>query len=159
MDSLDLHRKFMEMAIEVGTENVKKGGGPFGAVIVKNGEIISVGVNRVTSTHDPTAHAEVNAIRNACSKLENFELRDCILYTSCEPCPMCLSATYWARIKTVYYAATREDAANANFDDDFIYKEIPLHPKERSIPCLHIDVTNNLQPFNVWSGLDNKTLY
>ncbi|PGK52420.1 tRNA-specific adenosine deaminase [Priestia megaterium] len=159
MDLLDSHRKFMKIAIEAGTENVKKGGGPFGAVIVKDGKVIAVGVNRVTSSHDPTAHAEVNAIRTACSKLSDFELKGCILYTSCEPCPMCLSASYWARIDSIYYAATRQDAANANFDDDFIYKEIPLNPQNRSIPCVHINTSINLQPFDTWREQENKTLY
>src|SRR3990167_1516342 len=120
-----LHKKFMSHAIRLSiTKMVEGKGGPFGAVVVKNGKIIAEGFNKVTSTNDPSAHAEVVAIRNACKKLKSFQLTGCEIYTSCEPCPMCLGAIYWARPDRVYFANTREDAANIGFDDQFIYEEI-----------------------------------
>ncbi|HOF08203.1 MAG TPA: nucleoside deaminase, partial [Bacteroidales bacterium] len=117
---------FLKLAIELAKENVKNGGGPFGAVIVKDGQIIAKGTNRVTSHNDPTAHAEIVAIRQACEKLNDFQLTDCIIYSSCEPCPMCLGAIYWARPKKLVFAADKFDAANAGFDDSMIYDEIQL---------------------------------
>ncbi len=126
--------EFMRLAIELATGNVTSGaGGPFGAVIVRDGRVIATGTNLVTSTSDPTAHDEVVAIRNACRELGDFSLKDCVIYTSCEPCPMCLAAIYWARIPRVYYGNTRADAAAIGFDDDFIYQQIPLAPEKRSI--------------------------
>ena len=122
--------QFMRQAIDLAVENVKCGGGPFGAVIVRNGEVVATGVNRVTSQNDPTAHAEVSAIRAACLKLGVFDLSGCVIYTSCEPCPMCLGAIYWAHIDKIYYGANKLDAAAANFDDSFIYRELEL-PKEK----------------------------
>ena len=122
----------MRRAIALSEESVKNGGGPFGAVIARKGEIIAEAANRVTLDHDPTAHAEVSAIRLASSKLGTFNLSGCDIYTSCEPCPMCLGAIYWARLDNVYYANNREDAANIGFDDDFIYHEMALKPSERS---------------------------
>jgi len=117
------HEYFMEKAIELSLDNMRSGkGGPFGAIIVKDGKIVGSGANHVTSENDPTAHAEVVAIRDACKNLGTFQLDDCIIYTSCEPCPMCLGAIYWARPKAIYYANTRVDAANIGFDDDFIYE-------------------------------------
>src|ERR1700676_1233144 len=125
---------FMKRAISLALDNVRSGGGPFAALIVKEGRIIAEGANRVTSTNDPTAHAEVVAIRGACRVLADFQLTDCDLYTTCEPCPMCLGAIYWARPARVFYAATATDAASAGFDDSFIYAELRLAPTERRIP-------------------------
>ena len=125
---------FMRQAIHIAVENVKNGGGPFGAVIVKGNEIIATGVNRVTSNHDPTAHAEVNAIRAACAKLNTFDLSGCYIYTSCEPCPMCLGAIYWSHIDRIYYGCNKTDAALAGFDDSFIYEELALKREERHKP-------------------------
>ena len=116
------HEDFMRQAIALAVENVKSGGGPFGAVIVKDGKVVATGVNRVTSDNDPTAHAEVNAIRKACMLLGTFDLSGCVLYTSCEPCPMCLGAIYWAHLDKIYYGANQRDAASANFDDSYIYR-------------------------------------
>jgi guanine deaminase len=128
------NENFMREAIKLADEGMASGrGGPFGCVVVRRGAIIGRGNNRVTSTNDPTAHAEVVAIRDACANLETFQLTDCELYTSCEPCPMCLSAIYWARIPTVYYGNTRQDAADIGFDDDFIYQQVPLAPEKRAI--------------------------
>ncbi len=127
-------RDFLRMAIELARQGMNNNeGGPFGALVVKDGQIIGRGNNRVTSSNDPTAHAEVVAIRDACQSLGHFQLEDCVLYTSCEPCPMCLGAIYWARPDRIVFAASREDAAAAGFDDDFIYEEINLLPAERSI--------------------------
>lgn len=134
-------------------------GGPFGAVIVKNNEVIATGWNNVTSSNDPTAHAEVTAIRNACKKLNTFDLSGCELYTSCEPCPMCLSAIYWARIDKIYYANTRKDAADINFDDDFIYNEIPLPNNKRKIPMEQIGRKEAIKVFEMWSNKIDKTEY
>jgi tRNA(Arg) A34 adenosine deaminase TadA len=121
-----MNKEYMRKAIDLAIENVKNGGGPFGAVIVKNGEIVSTGVNRVTANNDPTAHAEVGAIRAACEKLGTFMLDGCEIYSSCEPCPMCLGAIYWAHIDRLYYGCNKSDAADAGFDDSFIYKELEL---------------------------------
>ncbi len=152
-------KEFMTAAIRLATENVKNGGGPFGAVIVKNNEIIGAGVNTVTSSNDPTAHAEINAIRNACSHLSDFQLNDCEIYSSCEPCPMCLGAIYWARPKAIYYAASKKDAADAGFDDSFIYEEIPKQPQERTIITTEILHENKLEPFISWNEMEEKTKY
>ena len=134
-------------------------GGPFGAVIVKDGKIIGEGNNRVTSTNDPTAHAEVVAIRNACSNLSSFQLEGCELYTSCEPCPMCLGAIYWARPKAIYYACTRMDAADAGFDDQFIYDELAVDFNERKIPIIQQARTESLEVFKKWKSKEDKTKY
>src|SRR5579871_4034442 len=129
-----MKEQFMRAAIRLSHVKMQANcGGPFGAVVVRKGKIVGRGWNQVTSTNDPTAHAEVGAIRDACKRLKTFQLADCELYTSCEPCPMCLSAMYWARLKRVYYANTRKDAANIGFDDDFIYKEIPLPIDKRKL--------------------------
>lgn len=128
--------EFMQMAIDASVENVANGGGPFGAVIVKDGELVATGVNRVTANSDPTAHAEVSAIRNACQKLGTFKLDGCVIYTSCEPCPMCLSAIYWSGIKKIYYGNTAIDAQEINFGDQFIYDEIDRSADKRSIPSV-----------------------
>lgn len=150
----------MARAIQLAVENVRSNqGGPFGTVIVRNGAIIAEGVNQVTSSNDPTAHAEVVAIRQACNKLGSFELKDCELYTSCEPCPMCLGAIYWARLGRVFFAALAMDAAEAGFDDSFIYREIAeLHPK-RAIPMVQIMRDEALAAFHVWRQSSNRTPY
>src|ERR1700742_2820488 len=130
-----MKKKFMGEAIRISVQMMRRGqGGPFGAVVVRNGKIVGRGWNQVTSTNDPTAHAEIVAIRDACKRLKTFQLDDCELYTSCEPCPMCLSAIYWARFKRVFYANTRKDAAKILFDDDFLYREVSLPIRKRSIP-------------------------
>lgn len=154
------NRQFMAEAIRLAKENVKNGtGGPFGAVIVKDGEVIVSCVNTVTPDNDPTAHAEVNAIREACRKLKTYQLEGCEIYASCEPCPMCLGAIYWARPSKVYYASTKEEAAGAGFDDSFIYKEITLLGNERSIPFLKIEEQGAGEEFNLWNASDSKELY
>ncbi len=151
---------FMARAIQLSIENVRSGrGGPFGAVVVKDGEIIAEGANRVTSTNDPTAHAEVLAIRQACQKLGDFELKDCELYTSCEPCPMCLGAIYWARPAHVYFACAAADAANAGFDDSFIYREIAEPLSQRSIPMIQMMREEALAAFHEWQQHPNKIDY
>lgn len=155
-----MDNRFMQMAIDLALKGMRKGeGGPFGAVIVKDGEIIGMGNNRVTGTNDPTAHAEVVAIRDACQFLSDFQLTHCTLYTTCEPCPMCLGAIYWARPDKVYYGCTRHDAAAIEFDDDFIYQEmnVPIH--NRKIPMEPFMRTEALQLFGEWSTLSDKTLY
>lgn len=156
----DHHQKFIEQAVELAVANVKSGnGGPFGALVVRNGEIVGRGANSVTTSNDPTAHAEVNAIRDACKNLKTYQLDDCVVYTSCEPCPMCLGAIYWARPKAIYYAADQNDAANAGFDDSFIYKEIALQPINRSIPACHLQTAKFNEPFEVWNILDTRKDY
>lgn len=134
-------------------------GGPFGCVIVKDGIIVGRGNNKVTSTNDPTAHAEVTAIRDACKNLDSFQLEGCEIYTSCEPCPMCLGAIYWARPDKVYFGSTQQDAANIGFDDEFIYKEIPLPYDKRSIPFEQLARDIALEPFQKWSEKEDKTRY
>lgn len=151
--------KFMQQAIDLSIENVANGGGPFGAVIVRNGEVIATGTNRVTATCDPTAHAEVSAIRAACAALGTFKLTGCTIYTSCEPCPMCLSAIYWAGIDRIYYGNTKADAKQINFDDSFIYDQIALDLSERAIPCINIMRTQALAAFRAWSEKEDKVLY
>ncbi len=150
----------MEAAIKLADADLRAGrGGPFGCVIVRRGEIVGRGSNRVTSTNDPTAHAEITAIRDACSSLQTFQLADCELYTSCEPCPMCLAAIYWARIPTVYYGNTREDAAAIGFDDNFIYEQIPLPLAERSVKMSPLLREKALETFRAWAALENKVRY
>jgi len=151
---------FMAEAISLAGQNIHNGnGGPFGAVIVKNGEIIARGSNHVTSWNDPTAHAEVVAIREACQQLDSFQLEGCEIYCSCEPCPMCLGAIYWARPDKVYFAASRKDAATAGFDDDFIYREINIEPKHRSIPTKQFMRNEALEIFGHWENSDIKIPY
>lgn len=150
----------MQQAIKIAQQGMDNNeGGPFGCVIVRHGEIIAEGNNRVTITNDPTAHAEMVAIRRACKKLGNFQLKGCDIYTSCEPCPMCLGAIYWSRADQLFYAGTREDAAKAGFDDNFIYKEIYLPPKRRSIPTKQVlrDDAQNL--FSKWIEKEDKIEY
>lgn len=150
---------FMRQAIELAVENVKCGGGPFGAVIVRDGKVVATGVNRVTANNDPTAHAEVSAIRAACTKLGTFDLSGCVIYTSCEPCPMCLGAIYWAHIDKIYYGANQHDAAAVNFDDSFIYRELELKPADRNKPVENILHDEALAPFNLWREKDDKIAY
>lgn len=151
---------FMNQAIKIARENIQSGnGGPFGAVIVKNGKIIGRGANSVTSHNDPTAHAEVMAIRDACKNLQSFQLDDCELYTSCEPCPMCLGAIYWARPKKIYFAATRAMAAEAGFDDSYIYDQIPLQLHQRDIPTIGIQSLEAKAVFEEWIQSENKVPY
>ena len=151
---------FMARAIELSIENVRTGrGGPFGAVVVKDGKIISEGANCVTATNDPTAHAEVIAIREACKKLGAFELTGCEIYTSCEPCPMCLGAIYWARPDRVYYGNTAADAARAGFDDSHIYDEIPKARNKRKIPMEQMMRDEAIEGFRAWEKSVNKVPY
>lgn len=153
-------KKFMDRAIELSLKGSSEGkGGPFGAVIVKNGEIVGESYNQVTSTNDPTAHAEVMAIRDACKNLKTFDLTDCEVYTSCEPCPMCLGAIYWSRAKKIYYANTREDAKKTGFDDSFIYDEIPLPLSERKIKMEQIGQKEALHVFGLWDKNEGKIKY
>ena len=152
-------REFMQMAIELSIENIDNGGGPFGAVIVRNGKLISKGANRVVPNNDPTAHAEVVAIRRACAKLNTFDLSGCTVYTSCEPCPMCLSALYWAGIKRICYANTKRDAAAIDFDDSFIYDQLRLDYDKRSIECEHFMRSEALEAFRKWSDKVDKIEY
>ena len=151
---------FMARAIQLSIENVHSGrGGPFGAVIVKDGAIIAEGANRVTSTQDPTAHAEILAIRGACVRLGVFELPGCEIYTSCEPCPMCLGAIYWARLSRVYFANAAADAAGIGFDDSLIYREIPLPLAQRAIPMRQMMREQALAAFRAWQEKPNKIVY
>jgi guanine deaminase len=151
---------FMARAIELSVENVRSGrGGPFGAVIVQDGSIVAEGANQVTATNDPTAHAEVIAIREACRKLGIFELKDCELYTSCEPCPMCLGAIYWARLSRLYFASVAADASRAGFDDSFIYHEFARPHSERGIPMVQMMREEALAGFRAWQEKSDKTLY
>lgn len=150
---------FMRKAIELSIENVKNGGGPFGAVIVKDGEIVATGVNRVTANHDPTAHAEVSAIRAACQKLGTFDLSGCEIYTSCEPCPMCLGAIYWAHLDRMYYGNDKHDAARIGFDDAFIYKELELNPEDRRLQAERLLPEEALKAFTDWENKTDKTAY
>lgn len=156
----EMHDKFMSEAVSQALESVKNNiGGPFGAIVVKNGQIIGRGSNSVLSLNDPTAHAEVMAIRDACNNLKSFQLDDCILYTTCEPCPMCLGAIYWARPKAVYMACSKTDAAEAGFDDAFIYDELPRHPEQRKIPFINLNKDNAMELFHYWKVKTDKTLY
>lgn len=151
---------FMARAIQLSLDNVLSGkGGPFGAVIVKSGEIVAEGVNRVTAINDPTAHAEVVAIREACAKLRAFELTGCEIYTSCEPCPMCLGAIYWARLARVYFGNLASDASKIGFDDSFIYREIAQVLRKRSIPMVPLMREQALAAFRAWQEKPNKIPY
>ena len=155
-----MEKKFMQRAIELaryGMDNNE--GGPFGCVVVKNGEIVAEGNNRVTTSNDPTAHAEVVAIRNACEKLDTFQLTGCEVYTSCEPCPMCLGAIYWARPSKVYYAATKDDAADAGFDDSFIYEELELPADQKNIPLIPLERDAAVEVFEKWKLKEDKVEY
>jgi tRNA(Arg) A34 adenosine deaminase TadA len=152
-------KTFMQRAITLALENVRSGGGPFGALIVKDGKIVSEAANRVTVENDPTAHAEIVAIREACRKLGSFHLAGCELYSSCEPCPMCLGAIYWARPARVYFACTAADAAKAGFDDSLIYQEIQRPHMHRKIPMIQLMREESLAAFRAWEQKADKTSY
>jgi guanine deaminase len=154
-----LANPFLRKAIELAAANVDQGGGPFGAVVVKDGVVIATGVNQVTSANDPTAHAEVVAIREACRVLGDFQISGCELYSSCEPCPMCLGAIFWARPARVYFAATHADAAAAGFDDTFVYEQIHVPHAERSIPMIQVADEESGRPFERWVSRSDKTEY
>ena len=156
---MDEHEKFMRKAISLSIQNIERGGGPFGAVIVKDGRIVATGVNRVTAMNDPTAHAEISAIRKAAKKLGTFSLEGCTLYTSCEPCPMCLGAVYWAHFDRLFYANTKSDAKKIGFDDSFIYDEIELNPSERSIKTVRLLPEEAIRAFEFWNEKDDKIEY
>ena len=151
--------EYMREAISISIQNIDKNGGPFGAVIVKDGEIIAKGANRVTSNNDPTAHAEVNAIREASKKLGTFDLSGCEIYSSCEPCPMCLGAIYWAHLDKLYFANTKQDAKDIKFDDSFIYEEIDRPIEKRRIPTTQILHDEALVAFNKWRDKEDKIEY
>ena len=153
------HEEYMREAIRLSIENIKQGGGPFGAVIVKDGQIIATGTNRVTATCDPTAHAEVSAIRQAAKALNSFDLSGCDIYTSCEPCPMCLGAIYWAHIDRMFYGNTKTDAKNIGFDDSFIYDEIDLRIEDRRLKAQQLLPEEAIKAFQEWENDTNKTPY
>ena len=155
-----MHEEFLRRAIGLAVENVQTGrGGPFGAVIVKDGEVVAEGANSVTTANDPTAHAEIQAIRAACEKLGRFELRGCVIYASCEPCPMCLGAIYWARLDALYFAASHTDASAAGFDDSFIYTQMPLQAELRSLPAERLIEDEGKEPFAIWVANETKIPY
>jgi len=154
-----MKNQFMKRAIELSVESVNNGGGPFGSVIVKDNKIIAEGYNKVTSNNDPTAHGEIVAIREACKKLNNFSLNQCELYSTCEPCPMCLSAIYWARIDKIYYANTRDDARKIDFDDSLIYTELQKNIDKRKISMIQIMRNEALKAFELWDRKKDKVKY
>ena len=154
-----MKNQFMKRAIQLSSDSVKNGGGPFGAVIVKNDKIIAEGSNKVTSTNDPTAHGEIVAIREACKQLNNFNLNGCKIFSTAEPCPMCLSAIYWARIDEIYYANTRDDARKIDFDDSLIYSELQKNIDKRKIPMTQIMRDEALKAFELWDNKIDKVKY
>lgn len=154
-----MNTQFMRQAIQLAIENIKNGGGPFGAVIVKDGKVIATGVNRVTANNDPTAHAEVCAIRAACEALGTFTLEGCDIYSSCEPCPMCLGAIYWAHLDHLYYGANKHDAADAGFDDQFIYEELEQPIASRRLTTEILIPQEAQAPFKLWKEYDARTEY
>jgi tRNA(Arg) A34 adenosine deaminase TadA len=154
------HTYFINRAIALAQQGIQlEKGGPFGAVVVKDNNIIGEGFNQVTSCNDPTAHAEITAIRNACKSLENFSLSGCVLYTSCEPCPMCLGAIFWARLDAIYYAGDRRDASDAGFDDALFYEQINLTSQNRVIPQVQLERKKALEVFSEWKNMNKKTTY
>lgn len=156
----DQDREFLRQAIQLAVQNVESGrGGPFGAVITRHGEVVGTGVNLVTATPDATAHAEVTAIRDACRKLDTFTLAGCTIYSSCEPCPMCLTAIYWARLDRLVFATGREDAALAGFDDQYFYEQVSLAPKDRVLPSETALDIEGLEPFHIWAKKSNRVDY
>jgi tRNA(Arg) A34 adenosine deaminase TadA len=156
----DPHQELMRRAVNLSARRMREGaGGPFGAVIVKDGKVIAEGWNKVTSTNDPTAHAEVSAIRSACAALQNFSLAGCDIYTSCEPCPMCLAAIYWARLDRIFFANSREDAAAIGFDDEFLYREVPKPIEERLIPTFRVELPEAEAVFAEWQAKPDKVEY
>lgn len=154
-----MNESWMKRTIELAIENVRRNGGPFAALVVKDGVVIATGCNQVTRTNDPTAHAEMVAIREACRVLGDFQLAGCEIYSSCEPCPMCLGALYWARPACVYFAATAADAAAAGFDDSFIYRQIAIPHSERAIPMTRLVEQHATRPFELWVNKPDKTEY
>lgn len=154
-----VHDKFMRLAIELSEENVEQGGGPFGAVIVRNGKVVATGTNRVTPDNDPTAHAEISAIRAACKALGSFDLSGCEIYTSCEPCPMCLGAIYWSHIDSMYYGNDKHDAADIGFDDAFIYEELDKAPSERRLKAKEVLPDEAIRAFEMWREKSDKVEY
>ena len=153
------HSFFMKRAIELSIQNIEKGGGPFGAVIAKDNKLIAEAANTVTLENDPTGHAEVNAIRKAAKALNNFDLSGCTIYSSCEPCPMCLGAIYWAHLDALYYGNTKEDAALIEFDDQFIYEELDLKKQDRKLKSSQILAVEALEAFKKWQITSDKTDY
>lgn len=158
-DKIMTKKELMRKAIELSEENVANGGGPFGAVIARDGKIVATGVNRVTANHDPTAHAEVSAIRAACEKLNTFDLSGCEIYTSCEPCPMCLGAIYWAHIDKIYFGNDKDDAKSIGFDDSFIYDELALPRKGRKLPVEVLMEDEAQRAFSLWQEKPDKIEY
>jgi len=157
---MEPREQFMVMAFEVALRSVESGdGGPFGAVVVRGDELLASAHNQVVGTNDPTAHAEIGAIRAACAALRSFQLDDCDLYTSCEPCPMCLGAIYWARPRAVFFSATREDAAQAGFDDAFIYEEMALPREARTLPMRRVEHPQSADPFAAWAAKPDRVEY
>lgn len=159
MEDKDYRPEYMEMAARISYDNIDKGGGPFGAVIVRGDEVVSTGANSVTLLNDPTAHAEVLAIRAACARLKNFKLDDCIVYSSCEPCPMCLSALYWAGVKKIFFGNTKEDAAAIDFSDQFIYEELERRREYRRLPAIHVEGSGAIRAFEKWTAKTDKVPY
>jgi len=153
------HEEYMNMAAKLAEENIRKGGGPFSAIVVKNGEVIATGCNQVTHKHDPTAHAEVEAIRKATRELGTHDLSGCSIYASCEPCPMCLGAIYWARLDHLFFGNTRHEAAEVGFDDNFIYQELKKPLQQRSIPTQHIVTPETQRPFRIWTEFPERKEY
>lgn len=156
---LRMEESYLNQVIEMAVDNVRRGGGPFAALIVKDGVVIATGANQVTRANDPTAHAEIVAIREACRILGSHQLDGCEVYSSCEPCPMCLGAIYWARPARVFFAASHEDAAEAGFDDSFIYRQIQTPREDRSIPMIHVEDDQAVLPFREWVNKDDRTEY
>jgi len=154
-----MNPELLRQTIELAAENVRRGGGPFAALVVKDGAVIATGSNRVTAANDPTAHAEIVAIREACRVLASFQLTGCDVYCSCEPCPMCLGALYWARASRIFYAATAADAAAAGFDDSFIYRQFALPDAARAIPMVHVEDTSARRPFEEWAARPDRVRY
>src|SRR4051794_23752264 len=154
-----MEQRFLKQAIELAVANVRRNGGPFGALVVRAGVVIATGSNQVTSTNDPTAHTEVVAIREACRILGSFQLGGCDVYSSCEPCPMCLGALYWARPSRIFFAATQQEAAAARFDDSFLFREIETPAAGRTIPMIHVVDELATRPFDEWVGKVDKTEY
>lgn len=159
MNITNQDQEFMREAIRLADESVMNGGGPFGAVIVKDGEILAESANTVTIENDSTAHAEVNAIRKACKKLGSFDLSGCVIYTTCEPCPMCLGAIYWAHLDRIYYGNTRKDAAEVGFDDDFIYEELSKPFSKRKVPFINVLGHEAITSFRLWHAKGDRTEY
>ena len=159
MEDKDYRPEYMEMAARISYDNIDKGGGPFGAVIVRGDEVVSTGANSVTLLNDPTAHAEVLAIRAACARLKNFKLDDCIVYSSCEPCPMCLSALYWAGVKKIFFGNPKEDAAAIDFSDQFIYEELERRREYRRLPAIHGEGSGAIRACEKWAAKTDKVPY